>query len=169
MPRFRFPLQAVLTYREHIERRKQLVVARLEMERREGESTIAAYQREIRAHKNDLKQILAPAERARPVDQRAARLQAVASLQLGFKAQRSAVSLAGTMSRLVTARNDLSSAAVDRRAIELLKERRLEAWKAEQSRREDQALDEVSSVRHARAASGVGVDGCEAGFEGSGS
>lgn len=145
MAKFKFPLQAVLEYREHIERQKQLVVARLHAERRAGEATITGYQAQIRSGKDDLRRVLAPGSDA--VDARSARLQASASLHLQLKARRSALSLAGVLQRLGEAQKALARAAVDRRAMEKLKENRLHAWTTEQSRREDAAIDEIGTIR----------------------
>lgn len=148
MARFRFPLEALLTFRRHTEREKQLGVARLEVERRGVERVIVGYQERIREGKADLRRVLAPG--TAPVDPRAARLQASVSLHLQLKAQRSAVSLAGVLKRLGDARDELKDAAVDRRAIERLKEKRREAWLAEQSRAEAAMLDEIGTMRAAR-------------------
>lgn len=152
MAKFRFPLQAVLKYREHLERQKMLGVAKLEVERHAGENVIIEYQRQVREGKDDLRRALSPpADSASGVvDPRGARLQAVASLHLQLKAQRAAVSLAGVLKRLGEARKELSAAAVDRRAMERLRENRLEDWKSEESRREGNALDEIGTLGAAR-------------------
>lgn len=154
MAKFRFPLQAALSYREHVERQRRLAVARLLGERRRGEGVITGYQARIREVKQDLRGALSPRpSRDDPaVDPRVARLQAAASLHLRLKAQRAAVSLAGVLSRLEEARKKLALAAVDRRALDKLRENRLAAWNLEQSRREDRELDEIGTMRAARLA-----------------
>lgn len=155
MAKFRFQLEAVLKYREHIERQKMLGVARLEVERRAGERVILDYQRQIREGKDDLRRVLSPVSAGEPpreggVDTKGARLQAAASLHLQLKAQRAAVSLAGILKRLGEARAELSAAAVDRRAMEKLKENRRETWRMDEGRREGNALDEIGTLGAAR-------------------
>ncbi len=155
MAKFRFPLEAVLKYREHVERQKMLGVARLEVERRAGERVISEYQRQIREGKEDLRRVLSPAEgggasREGGVDTKGARLQAAASLHLQLKAQRAAVSLAGVLKRLGDARAELSAAAVERRAMEKLRENRMESWRLEEGRREGNMLDEIGTLGAAR-------------------
>ena len=156
MPRFRFQLQSLLEYREHIERMRQLAVARVEIERRESEGRIAGFQREIRAVKEDLRDRLAPvpasatsaattASRAGGANVREARLQAVAALHLQMSAQREVIRLAGTHKRLELVRSELTKAAIDRRAMERLREKRLEAWRREQARKENAALEEMAT------------------------
>lgn len=155
MAKFRFPLEAVLKYREHVERQKMLGVARLEVERRAGARVISEYQRQIREGKDDLRRVLSPAgeggeSREGGVDTKGARLQAAASLHLQLKAQRAAVSLAGVLKRLGDARAELSAAAVERRAMEKLRENRMESWRLEEGRREGNMLDEIGTLGAAR-------------------
>lgn len=148
MARFRFPLQAVMKYREHIERQKMLGVARLEVERRTSEGVITEYQRRMREGKDDLRRALSPGDK--PVDPRAARQQAVASLHLQLKAQRAALGLAGVLKRLGEARAVLAQSSVERRAMERLRENRLESWQSDESRKEGNALDEIGTLGAAR-------------------
>ena len=49
--------------------------------------------------------------------------------------------------------SDFQDAVRDRQAIDKLRERRFENWKAEQTRSEQRAMDEVALTRHARAQS----------------
>ncbi len=165
MPKFRFQLEGVLRFREHVEKQKMLAVARLEVERRAGERAISEYQAMIRAGKDDLRRALAPRQRpgADPrgagIDPVSARQQAAASLHLQLKAQRAAVGLAGVLKRLGDARADLAKAATARRGMEKLKERRLESWRDEQSKLEGALLDEIGTQSAARRVQGVGASG----------
>jgi flagellar export protein FliJ len=62
-------------------------------------------------------------------------------------AQRAVVRLAGVQKRLEMARLDLIAATAERRGVEVLRERRFEAWKREQDRREAAAMDEMAVMR----------------------
>ena len=154
MARFIFPLQALLDQRESVERTRQLAVAAIERERLELEGRIASCQDQIRSHKGDLRDLLAgtSAEGLQSgVDTRTVRLQASASLHAQASAQRLALQLAGVYRRLQTAQVELRKATTARKAVEVLKQRRFEAWKREQSRRETAALDELATMAAGRA------------------
>ncbi len=153
MPRFIFGLQALLDQRNQVERARQLSVAAVERERLTLESGISSLQRQIRSHKDDLRSLLSGAgdhQLTAGVDTRTVRLQAGASLHAQASAQRLALQLAGVYRRLESARADLRRATTDRRAVELLKERRFEQWKREQARRETAELDELATMAAAR-------------------
>lgn len=153
MPRFIFGLQALLDQRVQAERARRLAVAEVERERVALETEISALQRRIRAHKDDLRTFLSGRgvePGAAGVDTGAVRLQAGASLHAQLAAQRQALRLAGVYRRLESVRSDLRRATTDRRAVELLKERRYEEWKREQARRETAALDELATMAAAR-------------------
>ncbi|MDX2114377.1 MAG: flagellar FliJ family protein [Planctomycetota bacterium] len=149
MPRFVFKLEAVLEQRRHAERQKQRAVAALEAARQELEAAIARGQREIRACKEDLRALLG-ASAAGPVELAPVRLQAVASLHAQARTQRLALKLAGVYKQLDAARAELLSAATARKAVELLRERRLAEWKRDLARRENAELDEIATIRAAR-------------------
>ncbi|MBL8746777.1 MAG: hypothetical protein JNK58_10525 [Phycisphaerae bacterium] len=151
MPAFKFRLQPLLDQRLHAERQKQLAVAELERQRLDLEKMVTDRQAQIRSHKDDLRNLLAPA-REQPADFRTVRLQANASLHAQLHTQRLALQLAGLYHRLEHARNELRAAATRRRAVELLKQRRYEAWKQHEKRRETSELDEIATLRHQRLA-----------------
>lgn len=146
MPKFVFQYEAVLKQRRAAEREKQLVVAGLERDRRTIEDHIRGLQAGIEAGKHGLRERLAVGG---GVDLRAARMEAGASLHLVARAQRAVVELAGVHRRIDAARLELIKAAVRRKAIETLRERRHEAWRDEQKRREAAALDELNVMRAA--------------------
>lgn len=149
MARFHFQLEAVLEQRRAVERTRQVTVAGLERQRMDAEERIRSLQRQIGAEKEDLREALsAETVRGRAVDLRYVRLQAGASLHLTAKAQHTVVQLAGVFKRLDAARLELVQATTRRKAVEVLKERRYEAWRVEEARRENAALDELS-VMHA--------------------
>lgn len=150
MAKFVFELEAVLTERKAAERRKQLAVAALERERSAMEQLIRECQQGIVAAREDLRDRLDPGQ---PVDLHSVRLQAGASLSLVARAQRAVLELAGLHRRIDAARLELLQAAIRRKAVEALRERRFEEWKYDQKRRENAALDELTVMRAGRAES----------------
>lgn len=153
MAKFRFQLEAVLEQRRGVERGKQLAVATCEAKRLEIEGFIRACQNQLAQEKNDLRNHLVrerSAHSAGGVDMRTVRAQANAALQLVGKAQQAVFKLAGVHHTLDAARRELIEATTRRRAVEVLKERRYEAWKQEQERREVAALDEMAIIAASR-------------------
>jgi len=153
LAKFRFQLEAVLEQRRGVERTKQLAVAQLETTRMGIEETIRGHQRQLVREQADLREHLASEQTSREhrgVDLRTVRMQASASLHLVAKAQQSVIQLAGVHHRLDAARLELIEATTRRRAVEVLKERRFEAWKDAQSRREAAALDEMAIIGASR-------------------
>lgn len=153
MAKFRFELEAVLEQRRGVERGKQLAVAQLEAARMDLEQTIRGHQRQLVREKADLREHLTSARssvESTGVDLRTVRLQANASLHLVAKAQQAVLQLAGVHHRLDAARLELIEATTRRRAVEILKERRWEAWKETQNRREAAALDEMAIISASR-------------------
>jgi flagellar export protein FliJ len=156
MAKFRFQLEAVLKQRLAAERARQLIVAELETMRVAIEDRIRGYQRQLESERADLREELSRERDGAGageawgggVDLRAVRMQANAALHLVARAQQAVVELAGVHSRIDAARLELLKATMARKAVEKLKERRLEAWREEQSRAEAAAADEIS-VMHA--------------------
>lgn len=149
MPRFRFDLEALLRLRKREERDHQLVVADLQRNRVTIELAIESIQRAITEAKNDLRDRLTGAV----ADARTLRFQAASTLTLQSKAQEQAIRLAGVYKRIETARAALAHAAARRRAVELLKEQRYEAWLRDERRRETAEIDDITGSRAARAES----------------
>lgn len=150
MPKFRFELEAVIKQRLAIERQKQLVLADLERMRLVFEDKLRGFQASITAEKNDLRDSLSPANpSATTVDLSRVRMQANMSLHLVAKAQQTVFQLAALHRRLEAARKDLLAATTRRKAVEKLKERRYELWRAEQASLEARVLDEIAVTGHA--------------------
>ena len=84
------------------------------------------------------------------INLREARLQANASLHATLRTQQSALQLAGAMRRVDGARAALVEAAKERRALELLRDRRFEAWKQRMNKAETNELDDIANARAAR-------------------
>jgi len=145
MARFVFELDAVLEQRLAAERSKQVAVAALERQRIDLEDRVREIQRDIVREKEDLRDHLTPAGGGvGVVDVRTVRLQAGASLRMVGLAHHAALRLSGVLARLQGARRELLDATTRRKAVEVLRERRLAAWKRARSRREDAAIDELS-------------------------
>ncbi|GAB4553673.1 MAG: hypothetical protein Tsb0013_16110 [Phycisphaerales bacterium] len=156
MTPFRFKLQPVLEQRERVERERELEVARLEKERLELEGRLRTQQGFIAQSKDALRGALGWGVEASVRDGGARvnpsllRLQATNAMHLNFRAHQTVLGLAGLHTRLDQARARLAEAARERRAIELLRDRRLEAWKREHARRERVDQDELVTARAAR-------------------
>lgn len=145
MPRFRFELQPVLDARKRAEDARQLEVAELEAERVALEDGLRRRQRSIVESRSDARD-----ELIGRVDPGRLRATANASLAVMRDAQRTVLELAGVHRRLEAARERLREASRDRRAIEIVRERRFEDWKQAMDRREQAALDEIATIRGAR-------------------
>lgn len=140
MAKFRFELEAVLKQRLAVERQKQLALADLERQRLQIEDRIRGYQASITAEKQDLRQALSPGS---GVDPGHVRMQANMSLHFVGRAQQAVFQLAALHRRLEAARRDLLAATTSRKAVEKLKERRYEAWRAAEAVKQAAALDEI--------------------------
>lgn len=164
MAKFRFELEAVLTARIAAERRCQLAVAELEAERIGIEMEIQRLQRGMGLERDQMRTSLKG--RDGTVDLPAARMQAAAAVRLTATAQQAVLRLAGVHRRLEGVRAELIKAATARRAVELLRERRFEAWRRDLIDRENKAVDELAVMRgNALAADHGGELGEEAGRE----
>ncbi len=143
MARFRFRLQPVLDQRAREEKDRMRAVAELEREKMAIEGRIRACQHRIVAGRREITGALAGG----PVDLAGARLQAGATMRDDQQARRAVIELAGVMRRLEGARADLIAAAARRRAIEILRERDLERFRADENRREASDLDDLMVMR----------------------
>ena len=84
------------------------------------------------------------------MDTDALRLHAHSALSVMREAQAAAIELAGLARRLDRARGELIDARARRRAVELLRERRLEEWRLGEERREVALLDDLASTSAVR-------------------
>ncbi len=165
MAKFVFEFEGLLRKRRHEEREQMGRVAELERERLALESEIRGIQRTIVDEKRDLAERLSTEKRQargdgsdhgwseapeRGVDLRAVRMQANASLRLIDRAQRAVIMLKGVHDRIDKARLELVERTTRRRAIELLREQRHEAWLSAQRAREQAELDELAVLRGSR-------------------
>jgi flagellar FliJ protein len=149
--KFTFRLQPVLDQRERIEQARQLVVAELERQRLTIEDRLRKLQGEMNQATMDLRTRLTGSSGSVVVTE--VRMQAGASMNMAAQARMAALELAGVYRRLERARHDLLRAATDRRAVELLKEKRLEEWRMERNRAETKAVDEAATQGYVRSMS----------------
>lgn len=161
MARFVFEFEAVLKQRKAEEREKQLVMAAVERERLALEDQIRGAQREIEAEKGELRAALAGGG----VDLRGVRQQAGAAMGRLKLAQQLVLRLAGVHRRLDSARMELLLVTTRRKAVEMLRERKLEAWNVERNRLEAAAMDEITIMRAARGRDAMGEPAFAAGEE----
>ena len=145
MARFRFRLEPLLRARRSTEQTHQRAVAELERRRRTLEEHLRSAQDRIASGKREQTGRLVGA-----LDVSALRSQAGWTIQHLRQAQRLLLELAGTHRRLEEARSKLIEATKQRRAVELLRERRFSEWKRRIAKAEDAALDELSVQSAAR-------------------
>jgi flagellar FliJ protein len=155
MRRFKFELEPVLEARRQHEQTKQRLMAAIERDRLHLEDALRQHQANLAEGKQHLRNQLVGT-----VNAAALRVQANASIQVGRKAQRTVLELAGVHRRLDAARAELIEAARRRRAIELLREKRLAQWKAEVNKAETAAIDELAGMAAARRARAL-APGCD--------
>ncbi len=172
MAKFRFRLEPVLEQRRREEERAQRVVAALERERMGVEAELRAAHAGLSACKQDLRDALtAPVDGSgagvATIDLRGVRMQSAASFRLFGDAQRLALRLAGASQRAEAARRELLRATTDRKAVELLREKRREEWKRAIEKREAEATDELAVMRFRRAEPALGAEGAAMGAGGS--
>jgi flagellar biosynthesis chaperone FliJ len=169
--RFVFELEAVLEMRRRAEREKQRAVGELVTRRAALEGRAIELQRGVASSRGDLRAMLDPAAGAGMsgvavgvagvsggviVRVEHVRMQAASALHADLVLRRLALEVAGVDQRLLEARRELLKAAVARKAVEKLREKRLEAWRSEQNRREAAAIDDLAVMRAgARAAQGA--------------
>ena len=145
MARFVFPLEPVLKARRRAEEEIQRLVASIESERMRLEDILRRHQQNLVADKDVLRSGLTGL-----IDVRSLRLQANSSRQVMRRAQQIVLELAGVHKRLQAARTRLIEATRQRRAIELVREKRYEQWKTALNKAETAAMDELAVIAAAR-------------------
>lgn len=150
MARFRFRLQPVLRQRELAERDERLAVAEIERERLTLEERLRAAQRGIEEEQRELSAIVG----ASGMNPAHARAQSASILRVRVQADRLARELTLVYRRLERARAELAQAAMKRRSMELLRDRKQEEFRRDENRNEDGMLDELAVMRAARTGGG---------------
>jgi flagellar export protein FliJ len=147
--KFRFNLQPALEQRQRIEETKMRVVADIERERVSIEAAMRETQAHIDRGRDDLRDHLGRSG-APATDIRSVRMQTGAILHLEASLRRRVLEYAGVLKRLERARADLMLATVARKAVDALKTRRFDEWRAGMSKAENAAVDELAVMRAAR-------------------
>ena len=157
MAQFKFSLQTVLRQRELIEQDRQRALAAVQRVYNELETDLRRMDEAARAATQDLRDNHLIGSIS--VDYLAAHR------RFSLAMQRKALAHAGRMSevkkKVDAARAALIEAAKDRKAMEKLRDRRLEDWTEDQNRREAAANDEIAQqigVRMVRSAAGDAAD-----------
>jgi flagellar FliJ protein len=140
MPKFRFALQRVLDRRLDEEEEKRRVHAELLKARRALEDALRGRQQEIAAGRDAWR-----AQLVGEIDPASLRHHAGAAVGLVRKAQRTVLEMASLEKSMRRAQDELVEAAKARRALEILRERRLAAHNEAESSRERAQLDEFAS------------------------
>lgn len=156
MKAFVFELEAVLAQRQREERERQVAVAALESRRLACERRIGGLQDEMVRERLDMHQrMLEGGARRGSVGGAMIRLgdvkmQAGASFRLMGFIRQEVMRLAEIQARLETARGTLMRATTARKAVERLRQRRLDEWQRTAARREAHDLDEMAVMRASR-------------------
>ncbi len=165
MPRvFVFELDPVIEVRKRAEREHMGRVARLERERVMLLERVREVQQNMAGARASLGELLSggPSQeavggtRVSAVNMHAVRMQAHASLHGVIALQRAALELAGLTRRVEAARAELLKAAVARKAVEKLRERRFALWKREQAVLEAMDMDDLAVMRASQTQRGRG-------------
>ncbi len=147
MPRFRFPLEPLLEMRRREEDLRKRELAALEQQRRSMEDDLRRKQDDLTSGKTALRAGLVGV-----LDATILRQQAAATIAVDRHARCTVLELAGLLQRIAAARKLLLNASQRRRAVEILRERRLEEWTYTENRKETALLDEFASNASTRAA-----------------
>lgn len=145
MARFVFKLEPLLKARSRVEQQFQLAVAQIERERIRLEDKLRAKQTSLTGGKEELRDQLSGL-----IDVRSLRYRANMAQQIMRDAQKLVLELAGVHNRLFVAREKLIEAARSRRAIELVREKRYQQYKADEAKAEIAAMDELAVIAAAR-------------------
>lgn len=148
MARFVFELQTVLDLRQREERDRERALAAALRERADAEREVQRLHRAAADERDELRHALAPGA---AVQLPAARAQAAASVRLETLLRAAALRLSSAHQKAQAARRALILATTKRKAAQTLRDRRYEAWKLDQDRRETAQLDELAVMRAARA------------------
>ena len=140
MAKFRFKLEPLLRVRSIREEQCQRVLAGHELERRTVEDDLRSKQDNLAQGKKEIRIAITG-----KVDLVTMRRQALASMQVMRHANRLVFELAGIHKQIERARAALVECTRERRAIELLKERRYAEWRDDRNKAEVHAIDELAN------------------------
>lgn len=145
MATFQFQLEPLLKHRRMLEDASRRELAELLNEQSRLQQRVADLQRTISDDKRQMAAALAG-----HVDVGRIRQHAAHANQATSRARQIVLELAALQRRIDQARLDVQQRARQRRAIELLRDRRLAQWRRQQDRRERIEQDEIGTQRYAR-------------------
>lgn len=148
MARFRFTLQAVLRQRELTERERQRKLAQRQLAAMDADRRLTELRERLEAERQATRALAVGGDIA-GVRRQGLAIGWIARAMAGAEEE-----LATAQQEVETARAALARAAVDRKVVELLRDRRRAAWLADLNRREQGELDELAVIR---AAGGAGA------------
>lgn len=139
MPRFIFNLEAVLTQRKHVERQRQRELAIVEAQMTALQNQLKSINDQIRRAGDDL--------RDNHLTGRLDMNFLAAHRRFSIAMQRSAMTfvqkIALAQRQVEDARKSLADAAIDRKAIEKLREKQQQRWRESMEHKELAELDEI--------------------------
>jgi len=138
---FTFKLEGVLRQRHRTEQTHQQRVALIQRERMGVIEALETIRRELDLERGDLRQRLGSPHGK--LSEARAQLLAISAMQQ--RQARAHATLEEIEARLASAQRELARAAGERRAVELLRDRRYEAWRREGARQEQRALDDLTT------------------------
>lgn len=145
MAKFVFRFEALLKHRQHIEDQRQRELAQQMRGRMILQDQLRTMQDTIRSNKRELGSALVGR-----VDVESIAQFARFTGHTTIRAQQIVRRLAEFEKHIEAARQNLLAATRQRKALELLRDRQLEEWRREQTRREALELDEIANQRYAR-------------------
>jgi flagellar FliJ protein len=148
MAKFQFSLEPVLRHRNMVEQEQQRALAQLLREKLIIENELRRAQQTISQDKSEMAQQLTGRVDVGRIRQHAAHSGAF-QRHIHKLAQR----LLDLLKRIEQQRGRLLEATRDRKAVELLRDKRYRQWQQEQRRREASEIDEMTTQAYARRAS----------------
>ncbi len=152
MPRFVFKLEALLEQRTREQRRMRLAVAEIEQERLRLEEQRRRRQENLQESRDELRALFGQRGARETVVVEAEQLKRGAAIAVAADraARTLAIQLAGVHRRLAQARGQLRLADVRLKAVEQLKQRQHERFRARLNKLEAEEMDELAVMRAGR-------------------
>ena len=153
MGKFVFELEPALELRTRNEQSAMVIVAGIERKRVAIIDEVEAIHRQVNTSRDEARMLAGGGTGV--VDVRGVRMASTSTLFAQVRLQRCAITLAGVQRQLAVAREALLKAAIARKGVEMLKQRRYQAFLAAEARRETDELDEMSISRFIRGEQGA--------------
>ncbi len=145
MARFEFKLEPVLKHRRVVEEARRRALAEASRVMLDGQHELAVTQENLSRDKKNLAESLTGKVDVDRIAQHAAH-----ALRAERRARQVAVMIEGSRQQMERAQFALVEASRQRRAIEILRERKFRSWQFDMERQERLALDELATIAYAR-------------------